>query len=359
MSTPADDRNPLLHILFLTSGPGVPSTRFRILQFVPGLEAAGHRCVVAHSRPPKYRGWRFLGNRLSEIPRAAFRLADWLRCWRQPPDVVVVERELSSSGFWLPERMFRRIARAMVLDVDDGVFLVHPQKLRGLASMCDLVIAGNSLLAERVAIVNPRAAVIPTCLDTARYALKPRASGASCGPPVLGWTGTEHNLPSLRAISGALRALERTHNFELSIIAERPPAADTLGLTGINLRYTPWREESEISDLHRFDVGLMPLEDSEWTRYKCGLKILQYMAIGIPAVASPVGVNREIIQHGENGLLASTGSDWTMHLAKLLEEAELRNRLGAAGRTTVEERYSVAVNLPKFEAALRAAVRSP
>jgi glycosyltransferase involved in cell wall biosynthesis len=251
--------------------------------------------------------------------------------------------------------MFRRIAPAMVLDVDDGIFLAHPEKFRGLASMCDLVIAGNSLLAERVAMVNSRVAVIPTCLDTHRHALKPAGEAPATARPVLGWTGTEHNLNSLRLVSAPLRALRRTHDFELSIIAERPPSLGELNLSGLDVRYTPWREETEIRDLHGFDVGLMPLEDSEWTRFKCGLKILQYMAIGIPAVASPVGVNRDIIRSGDNGFLAASQSQWTARLATLLDDPALRARMGAAGRATVEQRYSVAANLPKFEAALRAA----
>ena len=353
MSTPADSSSFPMQILFLTSGPQVPSTRFRVLQYLPGLEAAGHKCLVAHSRPPKYQGWRPLGNRLSDIPRTAFRLMDWLRCLSRKPDVVVVERELFSSGFWLPERLFRGIAPAMVLDVDDGIFLAHPGKFRGLAAMCDGVIAGNPLLAQRAAMVNPHVTIVPTCLAVERYAPRPKPPQAAVRP-VLGWTGTKSNLPSLRLISGALQALRRTHDFELAIIAEAPPDADELGLSGIALRYSSWREESEISDLHRFDIGLMPLEDSEWTRSKCGLKILQYMAIGIPAVASPVGVNCDIVQHGENGLLASTASDWTTHLARLIEDEPWRTRLGAAGRATIEERFSVEGNLPKFEAALRA-----
>ena len=99
----------------------------------------------------------------------------------------------------------------------------------------------------------------------------------------------------------------------------------------------------------------MPLEANEWTRYKCGLKVLQSMAIGIPAVASPVGVNREIVQHGENGFLASSEAEWTAHLARLLDDPSLRIRMGAAGRATVERKYSLAANLPTFEAALRGA----
>ena len=125
------------------------------------------------------------------------------------------------------------------------------------------------------------------------------------------------------------------------------PALEVVG--GVDVRYIPWRAETEIDDLQHFDIGLMPLEDNEWTRYKCGLKILQYMAIGIPGVVSPVGVNSQIVQHGENGFLATSESEWTEHLECLLNDIELRKKIGRAGRQTVENCYSVEANVSRLE----------
>lgn len=345
----------LMRILFLTSGDDVPSSRFRVLQYLPYLRQRGHDCSVAVSRPPKYRGWRWLGNRLSNFPRSLFRLADFMRTAVSRPDVVVIERELFSSNLALFERMFRRIAPALVLDVDDGLFLQHPRKFRLLAKMCDVVIAGNELIAEKSRTINPRTVVIPTALDLPRYQLKEEVVGAP-KKLIVGWTGTAGNFSQLQTIAEPLRRLSREHDVELRIIAEHRPAPKLLG-DGIDIRFQPWNRESEIDDLRQFDLGLMPLPDDEWSRYKCGLKILQYMACGIPAIASPVGVNADIIHHGQNGLLATSDEEWEAALQQLAGDADLRRRLAAAGRATVEERFSVEANVELLIAALTSATR--
>ena len=343
-----------MRILFLTSGDDVPSSRFRVLQYVGHLQQRGHRCSVAASRPPKYRGWRWLGNRLSDLPRGLFRAADLMRVAVSNFDVVVIERELFSSNFAGFERLFRRISPALVLDVDDGIFVQYPRKFRLLAGLCDVVIAGNELIAEKTRPINPRTVVIPTSLELARYRVKPVTDRAG-KKLVIGWTGTAGNFPQLGMVAEPLGRLAREREFELRIIAEREPPRELLGGDGIEVCFQRWSRESEIEDLLQFDVGIMPLADDEWSRYKCGLKILQYMACGIPAVASPVGVNAEIIQDGQNGLLAETAEEWITALTRLADEREFSRRLAAAGRTTVEERYSVEENALLLERALQTA----
>ena len=347
-----------MRILFLTSGAIVPSSRFRVLQYLPYLQSRGHHCTVLPSRPPKYKGLRSLGNRLSELPRAAARLLDWMHARRNAYDVIVIERELFSSGFRALERLFRRIAPALVLDVDDGIFIQHPDKFAALSRLCDLIIAGNELLREKAVEHNRNTIVIPTSLDTVRYtqrSIKPFDNRR----PILGWTGMADNLLHLQPIAPALVALRQQTDFELRVICEREPQSRELGLGSVNVQFIPWRESTEIVDLQMFDVGLMPLVDNNWTRYKCGLKILQYMAAGIPAVASPVGVNAEIIQHGANGMLASAPEEWTACLANLLTDGNLRRKTAAAARRTVEAGYSLEVNAPKLEAALIQATNLP
>jgi glycosyltransferase involved in cell wall biosynthesis len=340
-----------MRLLFLISGRQIPSSRFRILQFIAHLQARGHTPVVAASRPPKYRGWPVLGNRLSQFPRVLFRLADLGRAWRGKFDVVVLERELfSGSGSWRMEHWFRRLAQSVVLDVDDGLHLDHPRKFAALATMADVVVVGNRLLADQAALHNPHAVVVPTVVDTDRY--RPReAAAAAGGPLVLGWTGTAANIPYLAPILPALRQVARKRSVELRVIAERDAELLALDLTGIPVRFQPWREATEAEDLLGFDIGLMPLASDPWSRAKCGLKVLQYMACGIPALASPVGVNTEIIQDGDNGLLADGPQTWADHLWRLAADPALRARLGAAGRRTVENRYSIHTALPLLERA--------
>ena len=252
--------------------------------------------------------------------------------------MVVLERELFSSSFVLIDRLFRKAAPAMVLDLDDATFLLHPQKFDTLVGMCDAVIVGNSLLSERVEPLNPYVVLIPTAIDLSRFTQK-QTQKVTGRRLVVGWTGTAANLPQLKLLEKPLQKLSWEFSFELRIIAERPPLNFDVG--ELPVRFVPWCEETEISDLQQFDIGIMPLEDTQWTRYKCGLKILQYMALGIPSVASPIGVNRQIIEHARNGLLAETSEQWYAALRRLLGDDGFRLSLGSTGRRTVEEGYSV------------------
>jgi glycosyltransferase involved in cell wall biosynthesis len=348
-----------MRILFLISGHRVPSSRFRILQYLPYLRGAGHECAVAASRPPKYRGWPLVGDRASQWPRRLFRWFDLVLCRAGRYDVVVLERELFDrldAPRW--EERFRRAARAMVLDFDDAIFLPHPRKFAAVAAMCEAVIAGNQALAAEAAPHNPRTVVIPTVVDADRYRFRAAGRQGRAGEtPVVGWTGMAANLVYLAPIAPALRELARARRYELRIIAERSAPLRRLDLAGVAVRFVPWREASEIEDLQAFDVGLMPLPDEPWARYKCGLKAIQYMACGIATVASGVGVNRQIVRHGENGLLAEGGDAWLARLRALLDDAHLRRRLGDAGRRTVEETYSVRAQLPRLIDVLGSAAR--
>jgi glycosyltransferase involved in cell wall biosynthesis len=346
-----------MRILFLTSGDRVPSTRFRILPYVPHLEAAGHQCVVASSVPQKYERWPAIGWRLSRVVRRGVRCWHLLRAWLGRFDVVFVEREIFDDATWRMEAMFRKTAPVFVLDVDDGVFFRYPEKFSRLFRMSDLVVAGNRFLKDYIEPLNPQVVVIPTCLDLDRYRVKPAADDGR-RPAVIGWTGLACNYRYLRHIEEPLRRVAARFDCEIHLIAERPPTADDFDVAAFPIRFHLWNAATEIEDLQRFDVGLMPLfEDQEWDRYKCGLKILQYMAIGIPAVASPVGVNADIIRHGENGFLAITDDEWEQALVQVLTDRTLSRAIGAAGRKTVEDDYSITANLPRLIQSLEVALR--
>jgi glycosyltransferase involved in cell wall biosynthesis len=337
-----------MKVLFLTSGDRVPSTRFRVLQYVPHLRAAGHRCTVAHSIPQKYEYWPRLGWRPSQWIKRAVRVWHLVRARLGGYDVIFVERELFHDDTSSMEERFRRVARAMVLDVDDGVFLDHPAKFDRIVRMCDAAIAGNRFLKERIEPFNPNVVVIPTCVDLTQY--QPRADTASAGQrPVIGWMGTTGNLNYLRVMAPALRSLASRHDFDLRLVAPEETPLATIDLAGVRTSFARWDAAREVEQLHGFDVGIMPLRmDQPWDVYKCGLKLIQYMAVGTPGVASPVGVNAEILEHGVHGFLATTTDQWEESLEKLLRAPDLRRRMGAAARRRVEEAYSVQVCLPRL-----------
>lgn len=340
-----------VNVLFLTSGRLLPATRFRVLPYLAYLRRAGVTCVVRHSHPPKYEQYRWLGWRLSQRARRGWRRLNVIEAGIRNFDLAVVERELFDDDSSEIELLLRRKVPRLVLDVDDGVFLRHPQKFETLAGICDGVIAGNDALADHIRPLNSSVVVVPTSVDTARY--RRSAEDPNGKPVVIGWTGTSSNLEYLRLIEAPLRRLSAEHNLELHVIADSPDPLRTMNFGRLPVRFTRWSHRNEMAQLAPFRIGVMPLRDSEWERFKCGLKLIQYLALGIPAVASPVGVNPQIVSHGVNGMLATTESDWEDALRGLIGDAALRTRIGAAGRQTVESHYSIQANAPRLEQALR------
>lgn len=339
-------------VAFLTSGRNAPSSRYRVLQFIPHLRKLGLRCSVASSFPEKYEYFPWMGWRLS---RQLKRLVRRVHLWRlavSRPDVVVVERELFDEPTCEFEEQLRGFARKIVLDIDDGVFLRYPAKFERLAQLCDGIIAGNPLLAEHFRQSNPHVALIPTCVDMddypQRFACPPR------NKIVVGWIGTPANLSQLSVILPALKEVARQTSLELLIITSRREALDLLDTHGIPIRFARWSAATAIQHLQECDIGIMPLElDDPWNRYKCGLKLIEYMAIGIPAVASPVGVNSQIVTGGVDGYLATTTADWIDALMLLAGSAKLREQIGTAARQTVIQKYSIQVMAPELARLLR------
>lgn len=340
---------PSRRVLFLTSGPNAPTTRYRILPYLPRLERMGWRCDVAHSRPEKYDWYRPLGWRGSQWLKRTVRRWHWLLArWRRY-DVIVIEREIFDNPSWNFEEAFRRVTDRLVLDIDDAVFLRYPEKFGKIAALCDAIVAGNNGLAEVSRRACPRVTVIPTAIDLADYPCAPAPERS--GPPVIGWIGTPANVPYLKEALPALRGLHGIRPFVFRVITSRADVVRALG-DEVPIEFRQWRADSAIDEIRDFDIGVMPLPEGDWERYKCGFKLLQYMACGKAAVASPVGVNAEIVEHGVNGMLATSTADWTRALDQLLADPESRRRLGQAARRTVESRYSVDGHAATYAAVL-------
>ena len=209
---------------------------------------------------------------------------------------------------------------------------------------------GNPYLAEYARQVNDRVTVIPTTIDTEKY--QPSARKESAGPPVIGWTGSYSTVQHLDTLRGALQKLAERESFRLRVIG-----TPTYELPPVHVEAMSWRADTELEDLSAIDIGVMPLPDDKWSKGKCGLKALQFMAMGIPTICSPVGVNTDIIQDDQNGFIASTEDEWVDKLSRLLRSHELRQRLGQAGRSTVEQKYSAITQTPRVYEIFKSVLR--
>jgi glycosyltransferase involved in cell wall biosynthesis len=168
---------------------------------------------------------------------------------------------------------------------------------------------------------------------------------------VIGWTGSYSTVQYLQLVSLALARLRTRRDFRVVVVGGAGFTVD-----GVEVEHRPWRSATEVQDISCFDIGIMPLPDAEWERGKCGLKALQYMALGIPPVVSPVGINGEIVDHGRNGFLAVTEDDWVETLDRLLGDPELRFRVGRSARATVEGRFSAVVQAPRVAHVFRSTI---
>lgn len=342
-----------MKILFLSSGAKVPSARFRILPFVKHFEADGHRCTVAHSFPQKYDYFPWMGFRPSQLLKRSVRWWHWLRAKLQQFDVVFIDREIFDADDFAMEQRFRDCCGKFVIDLDDAVFLRYPEKFKRLIDMADLVVCGNRFLIEKVEAKATAIVHVPTCVDMNDYGARP--SAASNDIPVVGWMGTAGNLKYLEVAAEALRIVAAQHEFQLRIVVPDISGLNAIDLTGVNVHHEPWDPVREVQQLQSMDIGLMPLfADQQWDIYKCGLKLIQYLAVAVPGIAAPVGVNSEILDHNRNGFTAQATSEWVDALNALLPNPELRQSMGARGRQTVAERYSIQANYPVLRDALSA-----
>ena len=259
-------------------------------------------------------------------------------------DGILLENQAFPYEPGLLEAALFASGRPLVVEFDDAIYETpgHRNKLLRTIHRAAHTIVGNEELRRFAALASPRVSIVPTVLDLRRYPKAPPPARRP-GPFRLGWIGQASTLPYLETLARPLARLATRRDIELCVICSRPPS-----MPGVALRFVPWSEEGEAAALSELDAGLMPLPDTPWTRGKCGLKLLQYLAAFVPGVASPVGVNRHIIRHGENGLLAQSDEQWYDALLALIDNDSLRQRLLVNGRETVECEYDLAVWAPRL-----------
>jgi glycosyltransferase involved in cell wall biosynthesis len=291
------------------------SVRYRVLQFLPFLEQAGIRTTL-----------------LSSL-EAAMESPDFPVCW--------IQKKL------LSRRKVRSLARRhkLVFDFDDAIWtsekgdrslftrLRTGARLASVLKHSAVVMAGNDYLADYARRYNANVLVVPTVVDTALY---PARQHADSRVVTLGWVGHSVNFKYLAALCDALRRVAAVRPVRLLVVADQDFHAE-----GVEVENRRWAEDTEVANILNMDIGLMPLADDEWTRGKCGFKAIQYMAAGIPPVASRVGMNVQLVDHGTDGFLATSQQEWFDALTLLCADPALRQRVGQAARLKIQARYSL------------------
>lgn len=380
----------MIHVAAFTGGENVPSARYRVRQLIPKL--IGQDILMKEWKaalgcyPPQSKALRpfwaisTLGQRIPGIIHS------------YSADVIFLQREMFSTFMTLEQ--FTKKPR--IFDVDDAIWLNSPRKYAGkLAQACELVICGNEYLAEYFSCWNKNISIIPTPIDTNKF--KPARTVDETLPKlelalegseieqnfqdrtnfrfpdevtspfinsafdedelIIGWMGTYSNIECVEKIENGLRVvLDRFPHARLRIVSDQHPRFRKIPLA--RLEYIKWSPENEVSCLQDLSVGIMPLEDSLWARGKCSYKMLLYLACGVPAVVSPVGMNKEVLGRGQCGYAASTERDWIEGLVALLENAKLRAQLGNSGRNLVHDQYSIEALTPELSDCIKQTARA-
>ena len=358
-----------IKILFI--GPHRPnrngSQRFRMEQYFSYLEAAGFSCDYSWFLDEKEDRMLYstgnTGGKLRVFMKAIIiRLRDVLHANKY--DIIFIQREALMTGSVFFEKQFARSKAKVVFDFDYAIWLEdtsdanksltwlkRPSKTADIIKLASLVIAGNNYLADYARQFNKAVEIIPTVVDTTVFIPE---KGAPDNRVCLGWSGSKTTVKHFATIIPALKILKEKYGSQIffKIMGDKNFKVD-----GLTIESVDWNFDDEIKELNKIDIGLMPLPDDTWAKGKCGFKAIQYMALKIPPVVSPVGVNTEIIQHGENGFLASGSEEWLKCLSDLIETPELRNSIGTKARSTVIERYSVQSQAEKLIALLRDVIR--
>lgn len=327
-----------------------PSQRFRFEQYLPYLTQNGFDCQHFFLLNPAddktfYSKGKYF-SKLIIILKSGLKLFK-LSNKANDFDFIFVQRECFMLGTCYFEKRFSKSRAKLFFDFDDSIWLLdvsnankafswlkNPDKTSKIISFSDVILAGNAYLADYARQFSKNVKIIPTTIDTVEYTRVKNNNTSVC----IGWSGSLTTLKHFDFAVPFLVKLKQKFGDKISIkvIGDGNYINEQLNIKGL-----PWKKENEVEELSTFDIGIMPLPDDKWANGKCGLKGLQYMALEIPTIMSPVGVNSTIIQDGENGFLASTENEWIEKLTQLIESKELRERIGKAGRKTVEEKYSV------------------
>jgi len=366
-------------ILFLVEGDpkkGLsPATRFRVYQYIHCLEKDGFQYKISPSIPYKYFTAHFRFREFKKkFPRLATlfakvclmimiinRIGDLIIS--KGFDIIFIQRDLLPIQNFLLEKWVKRVNHRVIFDFDDAIFLkpswckTNPdetlsdyhigRKVSRIISLSSWVIAANEYLGNFAKKINPNVSVILTPIDIHRYFPLPRRKESS--EIIVGWVGTSGNLYYLNSLTSVFKNLfEQFPQLRLKVICDYVVREEYPILMLPEVIFKEWSLDEELENFSSIDIGIMPLADDDWTKGKAGFKIIQYMALGIPVVASPIGFNREIIRDKINGFFAKSSQEWIRKLRLLIKNGKLRHKIGNEGRNFVERNCSIEVTYPKL-----------
>lgn len=354
-----------MKVLFIVPYPPQgASNRFRVLQFLPFLQQEGIRARVRPFYSDAlwrilYQPGRYAKKFLYGLICSLNRVLDLLRSVSY--DIVFIHRESFPIGPAWFERLLKLFGKPYIYDFDDAIFLPNvaepnralgrlkcPGKITSIIRGSRVTIAGNNYLAEFAERAGAgKIEILPTVVDTALFVPPDKAEGKK--EVVIGWIGSPTTIEFLENFRPVIdKVLTRCRGAARFLVV----GGQLKGELPEEITCLPWSIESEIALLQKFDIGIMPMPDNQWTRGKCAFKAIEYMAVGIPAVCSPVGMNLELIDNTVNGFLAEEEEQWVDILYSLVHDEALRQKVGQAGRRLVEAAYGLQKTAPRFKAVI-------
>ena len=334
----------------------MPSSRLRVHQYLPFLRASGiEPTVLPALNDPWFSRFYYSKSKAARLFHLGAEAVNGLRRALAGSfyDLVFVQKGITLSNFRGLEKLIPS-SRPLIFDVDDTVFGKNLMEYRlswlrvlqdsdqtvKLARRASAVIAGNTYLKKLALGYNKNVFVVSTPVDTAR--IFPKRNPAGQSKTVIGWLGVPGGLMYFPLIAEALQKLSARYPLTLRLVSRFN--GERFSIPGVNIEYVDWDYSREVPDLQSFDIGIAPLAEDDWTQGKCALKLLQYMAAGLPAVASRSGMNSEVIEDGVDGFLAQGTEEWTEKLSRLVEDVSLRKKIGEGARQKVERQYSLEQN---------------
>jgi glycosyltransferase involved in cell wall biosynthesis len=352
-----------MKIVFLCPYPNgrAPSQRFRFEQYLQSLRDLN--VEVIQFAFWSVAAWNILYSRGKYAQKIFGFMGGYIRRFMSLPklvsaDYIFIHRECTPIGPPVVEWIIAKVLKKKIIfDFDDAIWLPNTseenkivstlkwhQKTKAICKWSYKVSCGNRYLADFARQFNPNVVVNPTTIDTEHLHYGHRANTAQSPGVIIGWTGTHSTFMYYLMLEPLLRKMKRKHSdLQFVVISNKPPLTDLESLT-----FIPWNKATEIDDLLKFDIGIMPLADDHWSEGKCGFKALQYMALNIPTVASAIGVNKRIIDNGINGFLCANLEEWEHALESLIKNPAVRKTIGENGRKKVVQDYSVSSNTSNF-----------